>query len=505
MIIISLDLGTSGCKGYLINSEGKILLSAKARYETYFSSGNIVEQNPHDWVNAALRCLKRLCKKNYTKEEVKGLCIDATVGTLVPIEKWGMAALNRIPLYSDMRALEESEFIRERFGEIFVYQRTGNPLTPVPTLLKMMWYKRHKPKAYEKIRKFVSHKDFVVENLVEGDTPFTDYSDASATMAYDIRKKEWIYEILEETGISPDKMVDVRESTEVVGELKDDIADNLGIKRIPVTVGAGDCAATLYGAGAIKDSTGDVYLGTAPEVDLTMEELKLDPKLRVPVRCHALKNHWYSSATTVSGYSINWFLNKILRNTSSKSIEDVVEFLNKKSESVPAGSGGLLYLPYIIGERSPLLDPLARAAFIGLDINHGVEHLYKAILEGVSFALRENYEVYLNDMGIRIKYLAFCGGGARNMRLRKTIASNLKVEGVLLENPIDCAALGNTMLFLNSIGFYKDLEDAKNVMVKAIGKETPDATLAKTYDMYYSIYKESYLRLKDIFIKLRGH
>lgn len=505
MIVVSLDLGTSGCKGYLIDSEGRILLSAKVGYETYFSPGNAVEQNPIDWVNAALRCLKLLCKKGHVKKDVKGICVDATVGTLVPIKRWGIAALNKVPLYSDMRALEEAEFIRGRFGESFVYQRTGNPLTPVPTLLKMMWYKRHKPKVYEEIGKFVFHKDFVVESLVEENTPCTDYSDASATMAYDIKRREWIDEILEETGISKDKMVEVKESTEIVGELRRDIAEDLGIKRIPVTVGAGDCAATLYGAGAIEDSTGDIYLGTAPEVDLTLETLKLDPKLRVPVRCHSLKSQWYSSATTISGYSINWFLSKILKNTKLRSMEHTVELLNKKCDTVPAGSEGLLYLPYIIGERSPLLDPIARAAFIGLDINHGIEHLYKAVLEGISFALRENHDVYINDMGVKIRYLAFCGGGATNLQLRKMVASNLKVKGVLLENPIDCAALGSTMLFLKSIGFYKDLKEAKSVIVKAIGKEVPDETLAKTYDEYYPIYKESYSRLKDIFAKLRRY
>ena len=179
--------------------------------------------------------------------------------------------------------------------------------------------------------------------------------------------------------------------------------------------------------------------------------------------------------------------------------------MNKKCDTVPAGSEGLLYLPYIIGERSPLLDPIARAAFIGLDINHGIEHLYKAVLEGISFALRENHEVYINDMGVKIRYLAFCGGGATNLQLRKMVASNLKVKGVLLENPIDCAALGSTMLFLKSIRFYKDLKEAKSVMVKAIGKEVSDKKLAKTYDEYYPIYRESYSRLKDIFAKLRRY
>ncbi|MEM4521949.1 MAG: FGGY family carbohydrate kinase [Nitrososphaeria archaeon] len=505
LIILSLDLGTSGCKGYMISSDGKILSSAKVGYKTYFGPGNFVEQNPIDWVTASIECLKVLCRNSGLRRDVAGLCVDATVGTLVPIERWGIASLDRVPMYSDMRALDETEIVRERFGESFLYERTGNPLTPVPTLLKMMWIKRNMNKVYERTKKFIFHKDFIVENLIDECEPFTDYSDASATMAYDIRKKEWIDEVLKETGVEADKMVDVKESTEIVGELRGDIAEELGIKRVPVTVGAGDCAATLYGAGAISDASGDIYIGTAPEVDLTLEELRLDPKCRVPVRCHVLKNQWYSSATTLSGYSIGWFFDKFGKNLGVKRYSNPIDFLNEKCASISPGSSGLIYLPYIIGERCPLMDPLARAAFIGLDINHGIEHMYRAILEGIGFALRENYEVYVKDMGIGISYLAFCGGGAQNTLLRKIIVSNLKVDGLLLENPIDCAALGNVMLFLKSIGFFKDFRQAKDVVVKSVGKEVSDMMLEKVYDEIYQIYRESYARLKNVFSNLRRY
>ncbi|MCX8188459.1 MAG: FGGY family carbohydrate kinase [Nitrososphaeria archaeon] len=505
LIILSLDLGTSGCKGYMISSEGKILSSAKVGYKTYFGPGNVVEQNPSDWLAASIKCLKILCKNSDLRKDVAGLCVDATVGTLVPIERWGVSSVDRVPMYSDMRALDETEFVRERFGESFLYERTGNPLTPVPTLLKMMWIKRNMNKVYERTRKFIFHKDFVVENLIDESEPFTDYSDASATMAYDIRKKEWIDDVLEETGIASDKMVNVKESTEIVGDLRRDIAEELGIKRVPITVGAGDCAATLYGAGAISDATGDIYIGTAPEVDLTLEELRLDPKCRVPVRCHVLKSQWYSSATTLSGYSVGWFLDNFSNNLGIKNVSNPIDFLNEKCASIPPGSGGLIYLPYIIGERCPLMDPSARAAFIGLDINHGIEHIYRSVLEGIGFALRENYEVYVKDMGIRIDYLAFCGGGAENRLLRKIIVSNLKFDGLLLENPIDCAALGNVMLFLKSIGFFKDFRQARAVIVKSVGKEVSDRMLEKIYDEIYQIYRDSYSRLKDIFSKLRKY
>ncbi len=489
----------------MISSDGKILSSAKVGYKTYFGPGNVVEQNPIDWVNASIKCLKVLCRNSDLKKDVAGLCVDATVGTLVPIERWGVASVDRVPMYSDMRALDETEFVRERFGESFLYEKTGNPLTPVPTLLKMIWIKKNMNKVYERTRKFIFHKDFVVENLIDEGKPFTDYSDASATMAYDIRKKEWISEVLEETGIAADKMVDVKESTEIVGDLRRDIAEELGVKRVPVTVGAGDCAATLYGAGAISDATGDIYIGTAPEVDLTLEELRLDPKFRVPVRCHVLKNQWYSSATTLSGYSIGWFFDRFGKNLGIKHALNPIDFLNERCSTIPPGSGGLIYLPYIIGERCPLMDPLARAAFIGLDVNHGIEHMYKAVLEGIGFALRENYEVYIKDMGVEISYLAFCGGGAQNAMLRKIIVSNLKVDGLLLENPIDCAALGNTMLFLKSIGFFKDFRQAKDVIVKSVGKEVPDKGLEKFYDEIYQVYRESYFRLKDVFSKLKRY
>ncbi|MEM2744679.1 MAG: FGGY family carbohydrate kinase [Nitrososphaerota archaeon] len=499
MIVIALDLGTSGCKGYLITLEGKIIKSMKVDYPTYYEANNIVEQCPLDWIKAVKKCLKILCKKKSIKEDIIGICVDATVGTLVPIERWGVASTKRVPLYSDMRAINEVEFIKERFGARYIYNKTGNPLTPVPTLVKMMWYKKYEKRIYEKTKKFIFHKDYIVENLIDETEPFTDYTDASATMAYDIRKKEWISEILEETGIPLDKLPEVKESREIAGGLSKKIANEIGIKsNIPVSVGAGDCAATLYGAGAVENMTGDVYIGTAPEIDLTLEELKLDPKFRIPIRCHAIKNQWYSTATTISGYSINWFLNQIIGKNKIS-----IEALNEKCKKIPAGSNGLLYLPYIIGERVPILDPFARAAFIGLDINHRIEHMYRAILEGISFALRENLEVYQKDMNIKIKYLSFSGGGAENILMRKIIASNLKMKISLIENSVDCAAIGNAMLFLTSLGEYKDIKEASKRIVKVIGEEDSDTELSKVYDEYYLIYKEAYKKLKNLFIKLR--
>lgn len=502
MNIIALDLGSSGCKGYIVSLDGKIAIKLKSSYKTYYSRGNFVEQKPKEWFKVVLECLKEIGKfVSKNKIEIEGICIDATVGTLVPIDKNKECVLENIPLYSDMRAIDEMNFVKEIFGEEFLYKKTGNPITPVPTLLKMIWYKRKMPKFYEKIWKFIYHKDYIVGKLLnEWREPFTDFTDASATMAFDIKKLIWIEEILEETKIGLEKMVEVKPSTEIVGELNNKIAKRYGLRKgMPILVGAGDCSATLYGAGAVEDRTGDVYLGTSPEIDLTFEELRLDPKFRLPVRSHGIKGFWYSTAATISGVSINWFWDLI----SYNKMKSIIKRLEEKVWKIPAGANGLVYLPYIIGERTPLLDPLARAAFIGLDITHNLEHMYRAILEGISFALRENLEVYQEDMKISIKQLAFCGGGAQNSLLRKIIASNLKRKILILKNPLDCAAIGDAILFSIAIGEIKNIKDAKKKISKAIGKEEINKDLARIYDEIYPLYKDSYKRLKPIFENLK--
>jgi len=506
MSIVALDLGSSGCKGYVVNLDGKIVFRSKSNYKTYYSGRNFVEQKPKDWLKAALGCLKEIGKfVSKNKIEIEGICIDATVGTLVPISKDKECVLENIPLYSDMRALDEMMFVKEIFGEEFLYKKTGNPITPVPTLLKMIWYKRNMPKIYEKIWKFIYHKDYIVGKLLnEWKEPFTDFTDASATMAFDIDKLVWIEEILEETGIGLEKMVEVKPSTEIIGELNNKIAKEFSLKKtIPILVGAGDCSATLYGAGAIEDKTGDVYLGTSPEIDLTHEELRLDPKFRLPVRSHGIKGFWYSTATTISGVSINWFWDLISYNKRANKMKSIIKRLEENAWKIPAGSNGLIYLPYIIGERTPLLDPFARAAFIGLDITHNLEHMYRAILEGISFALRENYEIYSEDMKILVKQLAFCGGGAQNSLLRKIIASNLKREILLLENPLDCAAIGDTIIASIAMGEIKSIKDSKEKFLKIISKEEVDERFAQIYDEIYLLYKDSYKKLKTIFKSLR--
>jgi len=500
--VLSIDVGTTGCKTVLADINGCIIAKAFKEYVTYTPKPGYSEQYPRDWWRAVVETVKSviLRGKVNAREDIVGLGFSGTLGGILPIDKHGNLLMERVIHYSDMRAIEQCEFLRKKLGEEFLYNTTGNPLLPIPSLVKWLWIKDNKPEVFEKTYKFLHPKDYMVFKTTGEIT--TDYVDASSTMAFDLVKRCWSEEILETVEIPVDKLPMPRYSMEIAGELKGDIAKELGLKAgLPVIVGSGDTGALLVGAGVIKDRYAVCYLGSAAEIDLASNKPFFDPKMRVPIRCHSIPNMWFGSATSLTaGIALKWFRNEFCEFEmmfEKKFGVDAYKLLDEQAENVPIGSRGLIFLPYLLGERSPISDPKARGAFIGISLSNKREDFFRAMLEGSAFTLRHNLETY-REMGVEPIDLRICGGGAKSSLWRKIIVNVLGMECKLLENPGETTAIGIAACILTGVRIYDSIEKTIKRFVRVKGIEKPASKEKKKYDKLFKIYLKCYPALREI-------
>lgn len=486
--VLAFDLGTTACKGILVDSEGHIISKMIKNYSLLIPKGGYIEQNPMIWWKTVRDIALKILKRGQP-DYVVGVGFCGTMAAALPIDRAGKPLRNAL-LYADTRAIDQIKKLSDEFGNTYIYELTGNPLSPVYSLAKWMWIKENEPRIFEKTFKFLQPKDFLVYKFT-GEI-VTDYVDASATMAFDVKKKEWVERLLEFAGIPLDKLPEPRPSISIAGELTTKSAYELGLsKNLPVIVGSGDTAALLTGAGAVEDGYATIYLGGAAEIDLTTNNPLFDPNARIPVRCHAIPNMWFNSASAMtSGTALRWFLNNFCGKTKNYGIID------REATKISPGAGGLIFLPYLAGERAPIWDPKARGAFIGISLLSKQVHLYRAILEGIAFSLRSIMDSY-KEMGADFKGVSISGGGAKSELWKRIIADVLGIECCDLAHPEDASALGVAMYTYVALKNMK-MSDALDKFVKIEREILPDENNRNIYNVFYDAYCKCYPALAEI-------
>jgi len=486
--MLAFDLGTTGCKGILVNGEGFVVVKMTKDYPLITLKSGYLEQNPTTWWESIKDIAPKILK-NIEPSDLAGVGFCGTMAAALPVDRTGKPLRNAI-LYADMRAIDESRKLSDKFNSKDIYDLTGNPLSPIYPLAKWMWIKENEPNVFEKTFKFIQPKDFLVFKLTE--EMVTDYVDASATMAFNIKKREWIEELLDFTGIPVNKLPEPLSSISIAGELTSKSAHELGLnKGLPVIVGSGDTAALLAGARAVENGSATVYLGAAAEIDLTTDKPLLDPNARIPVRCHAIPNMWFNSASaTTSGTALKWFLENFYGTTKYGEMD-------RKATKISPGSGGLIFLPYLSGERMPIWDPKARGAFIGINMASNRAHFYRAILEGVAFSLRSIIDAY-KDIGVDFKEMSISGGGAKSNLWKRIVVDILGSKCYDLPHPEEASALGVAMYINAALEGKKRITDTLDKFVKVKRVILPDKQRKVTYDKFYRVYCKSYFALAEI-------
>ena len=498
--ILSHDLGTTGDKATLFSAEGKLISSTFASYQTYYPEIGWAEQDPEHYWRAFCESTKALIDKAKIKPfDIAVVSFSGQMMAALPVDKDGKALRNSI-IWADLRSTKQVGELSTRIGEDSVYEITGHRLSASYSATKIMWIRENEPEVYKNTHKFIHAKDFIVSRLTGN--IYSDYSDASGMNLLDIKSLDWSEELLEATKIDQNKLPDLVESTEVVGKVTGKASSLSGlIQGTPVVIGGGDGACATCGAGVMGEEEAYIYLGTSTWMAFATKRPIIDPKKRTFTFSHFHKGLYMPAGTMQSGGgSFKWFKDTLCdaeSDAAEKLNLDVYELLTLKAKEIPCGSAGLLFLPYLMGERSPLWNPKARGCFIGLSIVHTKSHMIRSVLEGVAYNMKIIEEAFA-EQGVSFQSIRIIGGGAKSRIWRRIFADVMEKPISRLNFIEEATAVGAAIAGGVGAGFFSSIHDAKG-FVKIEEEINPDERNYPVYRRYYTIFKKSYEQLMDVF------
>jgi xylulokinase len=503
--ILAHDLGTTGNKASLYEASGKVVASATYAYGTEYPLVNWVEQNPEDWWSAVCQSTKQLLNRTrISPGDVACLAFSGQMMGAVAVDVQCRPLRNAI-IWADQRAVTEAQDIIEQLGEQNIYRITGHRASSSYSGAKILWIRNHQPDIFKETYKFLHAKDFVVARLTGKFV--TDYSDASGMNLYDLAAQDWSGAILDAVRLDVRVLPELHPSTDVVGEITPQISQEVGLKAgTPVVIGGGDgcCAAT--GAGVVREGSAYNYIGSSSWIAIATSQPIFDPQMRTFTWAHLVPG-MYSPCGTMqaAGGSYQWLRDNIC--LSEKSASDQLqinpyELMNLKAEASPPGARGLLFLPYLLGERSPRWNPKARGAYLGLTMQHRREDLIRATLEGITFNLRVILEAF-EQQGARIDAIRVIGGGARGRVWRQIMADiyNKPIQRpALLE---EATSLGAAIAGGIGVGLFRSF-DVVDQLTSIINTSLPNPAVRGVYDDLYQIFNQSYQALEPLYEALAG-
>ncbi len=500
---LGVDIGTSGTKTVLFSSSGQKLASATEEYPLYQPENGWAEQEPMDWWNAVCASIKRvIAASRVNKDEIGGVGLSGQMHGLVMLDKDGKVLRPSI-LWCDQRTAAECEEITLRVGADRLIAITANPALTGFTASKILWVQKHEPHLYERCNKILLPKDFI-RYMLSGEYA-AEVSDASGMQLLDINQRAWSPEILEKLAIDKSLLAAVYESVAVTAKVSSSAAVQTGLRQgTPIVGGGGDQAAGAVGNGIVKEGLLSSTIGSSGVVFAHTDAPRIDKGGRVHTFCHAVPGAWHVMGVTQgAGLSLKWFRDNFcgdeIRLGKDMAIDPYV-IMDKEAAAIPPGSNQLLYLPYLMGERTPHLDPKARGVFFGLSTFHNKADLIRAVMEGVTFSLRDCLEI-LRETGVSADEIVASGGGGKSMLWRQMQADVYRcpvVTTISDEGP----ALGAAILSMVGTGAYDNVPEACDAIVRKKDVTRPDDASAAVYEKQYAIYKTLYPILKTSFEQL---
>jgi xylulokinase len=496
---IGLDIGTSGAKAILVAADGRVVASATEEYPLLTPKPGWTEQDPNAWWQASCRVLQEIVRQAPGRIEAIGL--TGQMHGAVFLDQAG-EVIRPALLWNDQRTAAQCRKIEARVGAERLRQIAGNPALTGFQAPKILWLRDEEPESYARIEKVLLPKDFIRYRL-SGDFA-TDASDAAGTLLLDLRTRNWSEEILTRLGIQSKWLPDVYEGPEVTGSVSAEGASATGLPAgLPVIAGGGDNAAAAVGSGVVRPGTGFVSLGTSGVVFVPSASLEIDPKGALHAFCHAVPGQYHLMGVILAaGGSLRWYRDVLAKDlvaaAEAKGVDPYVLIMARAAEAGP-GADGLFYLPYLAGERTPHMDPHARGGWLGLTLAHDDRHMARALVEGVSFALKDAL-VRMERLGVSPKQLYAVGGGARSDLWRQWLAAILGVGLQRLEVE-EGPALGAALLAAVGAGVHEDVEAAAAAAVRTRGAtETPDPALEERYRTLHERFDRLYpaLRQSDV-------
>lgn len=490
MYLLGIDVGTSGVKALLIDTQGRVLASATESYPLLTPKPLWAEQNPEDWWEATCKAIRSLFEgSGVSPQEVKGIGLSGQMHGSVFLDA-DYRVIRPALLWCDQRTADECAWITERVGEQRVLETTLNPVLTGFQAGKIIWLRRHEPELYARVHKVLLPKDYIRFRLT-GEFA-TEVSDASGTALFEVPKRNWAYEMLEILELPHQWFPRVYESPEITGRVHQSASQATGLAvGTPVVGGAGDQAAGAVGTGVVREGIASVAVGTSGVVFAHLDQPRVDSQYRTHTFCHAVPGAWHvMGVMLMAGGALQWY-----RETFAPEME--YETLSEQAESVPAGAEGLLFLPYLSGERTPYPDPQARGAFVGMTLVHKRPHFTRAVLEGVACGLRDSLEI-LKAMGVPCSQLRLTGGGAKSALWRQIMA-DVFGQSVHTLQAEEGPAFGVALLAGVGTGVWQSVPEACEAVVRLAEETAPNGERVSHYEAVYTRYRQLYPTLKPLF------
>ncbi len=488
---IGIDLGTSSVKLMLVDVGGNIKKTVTKEYPVFYPSSGWSEQNADDWWRAIDEAIPELLN-GFDGQAVQGIGVAGQMHGLVVLDKDDNVIRHTI-LWNDGRTSKETAYLNEVIGKENLFGYTGNIAFAGFTAPKIMWLRENEPESFAKISKIMLPKDYI--NYLLTGTHCTDYSDAAGMLLLDVKNKCWSQKMLDICGITENQMPSLYESFEVVGTLKAELAEKYEInKRAAVVAGAGDNAAAAIGTGTVGNGKCNISLGTSGTIFVSSDSFSGDARQAIHSFCHS-DGGYHLMGCILSAASCNkWFCDEILNTTDYKEMEASVS-------KERLGKNEVFFLPYLMGERSPINDVNATGLFLGLRPNTTGADMYQAVLEGVAFAIKDNLET-IKQFGIDVKSSCLCGGGAKSNLWRRILASVLDIE---LNVPIteQGPGYGSAILAMVGAGEFDDVKTATDKLFKIKETVKPDKELSALYAERYEKYRKIYPAIKELYKEIK--
>ncbi len=496
-LLLGIDVGTTGAKALLIDAEGNLIASATTEYPMSTPRPLWAEQEPNDWWSAAVTSIRRVLQ-NADAAHIAGIGLTGQMHGLVLLDARD-AVLRPCIMWNDQRSALQCNAITEQIGAKKILELTGNPVLPGFTAPKIVWVRENEPQVYAEVAHVLLPKDYLRYRLTNEYA--TEVSDASGTALLDVQHRRWSDEMLNALDIPRRWLPDCFESTVVSARISETAASETGLVAGTLVVGgAGDQAAQAVGSGMIAEGLVSVTLGTSGVVFASSDSYRVEPEGRLHTFCHAVPDQWHLMGVMLSaGGSFRWFRDALARDegvTAKVTSEEVYDLLTGQAALAPAGSEGLIFLPYLSGERTPYADPDARGVYFGLTLRHEKSHLVRAVLEGVAYGLLDSLEL-LRALGLTLDQVRASGGGAHSALWRQILADVFNSEIVLL-NMTEGAAYGAALLAGVGASVYENVQAACTRAIRVTDRIEPSANAA-IYADYYPIYRALYAALAPQF------
>lgn len=497
--LIGIDLGTSATKTVLFDEKGNVISSSSYEYPLYQPQNGWAEQDPEDWYKAAISTLSDVISKSgVLTEKIVSIGISGQMHGLVMLNG-NCDVIRPAILWCDQRTGKECDELTEKLGNDTLISITANPALTGFTASKILWVKNNEPDNFSECRHILLPKDYLRYRLT-GEFA-TEVSDASGMQLLNVPERKWSDIMIDALGIKEEYLAKVYESPEITGYINEETALRTGLSvKTSVVGGAGDNAAAAVGMGVVTEGKAFTTIGTSGVVFAHTNEPVIDPKGRVHTFCCAVPGAWHVMGVTQgAGLSLQWFKNNFcfeeIQQASTEN-KDVYQITDAKANDIPIGCDKLIYLPYLMGERTPHLDPDCRGVFFGISAMHTKAHFIRALMEGVTYSLYDCLLI-LKEMGITPLSMLLCGGGSKSKLWKSMICDTFSIP-VETSKSSDAAALGVAVLAAVGAGIYDSVKEACDMMVPEINdKIIPDLNNTASYRKYYTIYSSLYASLRE--------